>query len=45
MKKRNNKDDEMENSETISDLWPKSSKYFEKINTCTKKESNSAPLS
>ena len=42
MKKRNNKDDQRENSETLSELWPKSSKYYEKINT--KKESNSAFL-
>ena len=43
MKKRNNKDDQRENSETLSKFWPKSSKYFEKINT--EKESNSASLS
>ena len=42
MKKRNNKDDQIENSKTLSELWPKSSKYFEKINTG--KESNSASL-
>ena len=43
MKKRNNKDDQRENSEILSESWPKSSKYFEKINT--EKESNSASLS
>ena len=43
MKEKNNKDDQMESSETLSELWPKSSKYFEKINT--EKESNSASLS
>ena len=32
MKKNSNKDDQTENSETLSELWPKSSK-FEKINT------------
>ena len=43
MKKRNNKDDQRDNSETLSELWPKSSKYFDKINA--EKESNSASLS
>ena len=43
MKKRNNKDDQRENSKTLSELWPKSNKYYEKINT--EKESNSASLS
>ena len=43
MKKNNNKDDQTENSETLYELWPKSSKYFEKINT--EKENNSASLS
>ena len=33
MKKRNNKDDQRENSETLSESWPKSSKFFEKIKT------------
>ena len=42
MKKRNNKDDQRENSKTFSELWPKSSKYYEKINT--EKEGNSASL-
>ena len=42
-KKRNNKDDQRENSKTLSELWPKSNKYYEKINT--EKESNSASLS
>ena len=43
MKKWNNKDDQRENSEILSESWLKSSKYFEKINT--EKESNSASLS
>ena len=44
MKKRNNKDDQRESSKTLSELWPKSNKYYEKINTEIK-ESNSASLS
>ena len=44
MKKRNNKDDPRESSKTLSELWPKSNKYYEKINTEIK-ESNSASLS
>ena len=43
MKKRSNKDDQRENSKTLSELWLKSSKYYEKINT--EKVSNSASLS
>ena len=43
MKKRNNNDDQREYSKTLSELWPKSSKYYERINT--EKESNSASLS
>ena len=40
MKKRTNKDDQRENSKSLSELWPKPSKFYEKINT--EKESNSA---
>ena len=40
MKKMNNEDDKRENSKALSELWPKSSKHYEKINT--EKESNSA---
>ena len=44
MKIRKNKDHQQENSKTLSELWPKSSKYYErKINT--EKESNSSSLS
>ena len=44
MKKRNNKDIKWESSKTLSELWLKSNKYYEKINTEIK-ESNSASLS
>ena len=40
LKKWTNKDDQTENSKSLSDLWLKSSKYYEKINT--EKESSSA---
>ena len=40
MKKRTNKDDQRENSKSLSEIWPKPNKYYEKINT--EKESNSA---
>ena len=43
MKKRTKKCDQRENKKSLSELWPKPSKYYEKINT--EKESNSASLS
>ena len=43
MKKRNNKHDQGENAKSLSELCPKSSIYYEMINT--EKESNSASSS
>ena len=43
MKKVTNKDDQRENSKSLSELWLKPSKYYEKVNT--EKESNFASLS
>ena len=43
IKKRNNKGDQRDNSKTLSGLWRKSSKYYQKI--ATEEETNSSSLS